>query len=103
MEGKQDSGGCPHADTKSSTEGCPVEHGAKSGMMSAMGLSPSQEPNRQVHNTPANDMAFGQDRYPNQKIPLSRQRASSSIPNVSVCLGYLCIVWCVRLVEIELM
>jgi cytochrome c heme-lyase len=87
-------GGCPvqhSAGASPDRGGCPVEEGARGGMMEALGiqaqaLDPKPTPAPKAsggaqHNTPANDMAFGQDRYPGQRVSLSRHRATSTIPN----------------------
>ena len=80
-------GGCPVLNN-AEAGGCPVDKEARSGMMDALGVASSDGSSRDAaagapaHNTPANDMAFGQKRYPGQKIPLSTHRTTSTIPNV---------------------
>lgn len=62
-------------------DGCPADRG---GMMDALGVQSAENQSAAAvqHNTRANDMAFGQDRYPGQKLPLSTHRSTSTIPNV---------------------
>lgn len=85
--------GCPVQHSSGPlNQGCPVDKEARSGMMDALGVGLADKESMQAgtessaleHNTAANDMAFGQSRYPGQKIPLSTDRVTSTIPNVKI-------------------
>lgn len=87
-EANKATGGCP-VQHKAESGGCPVDKEARSGMMDALGVTSSDKladtaGAGPAHNTPANDMAFGQELYPGQKVPLSTHRTTSTIPNVRV-------------------
>ncbi|KAJ1431418.1 cytochrome c/c1 heme-lyase [Ochromonadaceae sp. CCMP2298] len=67
-------------------EGCPVDHKAKEGAGQSDGcpVDHKSAPSASAsYNAPANDMAFGQDRYPGQQNDLSVRRKVSTIPKGS--------------------
>lgn len=56
-------------------EGCPVHESDRKAFL--------QNANAAGYNALANDLVFGQEKQPGQKVALSTERVESSIPNVS--------------------
>mmetsp|Transcript_24676 Transcript_24676/g.36356 ORF Transcript_24676/g.36356 Transcript_24676/m.36356 type:complete len:299 (+) Transcript_24676:47-943(+) len=92
--------GCP-SESSSPSEGCPVDHDSSSVSRSSSVFSllfgstqpsplspaapdtpstPSQTAETSKHNTLANDLVFGDNVHPDQRIPLSKTRSISNIP-----------------------